>query len=429
MNNIHIPDHNFDFTKINFTKPQLVPGSSYFINFSYEDKPLYIRLPDCNSKQGFLKAGKKYYTDLMFSSANIELIEWMEKLELFCQNMIFDNRQEWFEGDMELHDIENYFTSPLKIYRSGRYYLSRVNVPNNLGKPNLKIYNEQEQIISIDDVKNHQKLASIIEIKGIKCTSTCFQVEIHMKQLMVLEDNNIFDSFLLTSKKSSSSVPIVNSNEQKISLIPPIENDINDDNNNDIIETNTIVNYHDNEVKDSIVIENANGNLDDKESVEDVQMDTDSDLNSEQPLEQNKESVNNNLEKNEENTNYNKEISETEELSIEQNEPSVVNNIAVDSNENVIDNVSVGEFSPSENNDLMEVEIPLDDLSMNESVHIKDKNDVYYKMYKDARRKARVARDLANSSYLEAMRIKNLYMLDSDSDTDSENSLDNEFNE
>ena len=33
-------------------------------------------------------------------------------------------------------------------------------------------------------------------------------------------------------------------------------------------------------------------------------------------------------------------------------------------------------------------------------------------MYKEAKRKARVARDLANSSYLEARRIKNLYMLE-----------------
>ena len=46
-------------------------------------------------------------------------------------------------------------------------------------------------------------------------------------------------------------------------------------------------------------------------------------------------------------------------------------------------------------------------------------------MYKEAKRKAKVARDLALSSYLEAKRIKNVYMLedttDSDEDSDYEN--------
>jgi hypothetical protein len=40
-------------------------------------------------------------------------------------------------------------------------------------------------------------------------------------------------------------------------------------------------------------------------------------------------------------------------------------------------------------------------------------------MYREARRKAKVARDLALSSYLEAKRIKNTYMLDDIEDSDS----------
>ena len=39
-------------------------------------------------------------------------------------------------------------------------------------------------------------------------------------------------------------------------------------------------------------------------------------------------------------------------------------------------------------------------------------------MYKEAKSKAKVARDLAISSYLEAKRIKNLYMLNDTSDSD-----------
>ena len=75
--------------------------------------------------------------------------------------------------------------------------------------------------------------------------------------------------------------------------------------------------------------------------------------------------------------------------------------------------------------ELQEVEIPLEQLSTNDSIYIRNKNSVYYEMYKEARRKARVARDLANSSYLEAKRIKNLYMLEETSDSE-DSDFDNE---
>ena len=39
-------------------------------------------------------------------------------------------------------------------------------------------------------------------------------------------------------------------------------------------------------------------------------------------------------------------------------------------------------------------------------------------MYKEAKRKAKVARDMSLSSYLEAKRIKNVYMLQDSSDSE-----------
>jgi hypothetical protein len=41
-------------------------------------------------------------------------------------------------------------------------------------------------------------------------------------------------------------------------------------------------------------------------------------------------------------------------------------------------------------------------------------------MYREAKRKAKISRDLALSSYLDAQRIKNTYMLDSIVDSDSD---------
>jgi len=83
-------------------------------------------------------------------------------------------------------------------------------------------------------------------------------------------------------------------------------------------------------------------------------------------------------------------------------------------------------------NELCEVNFNLDEIPMENTIHIKNRTDMYYKMYQEARQKAKVARDLALSAYLEAKRIKNTYMLDdihsssSDEDSDVESSVEGE---
>jgi hypothetical protein len=53
-----------------------------------------------------------------------------------------------------------------------------------------------------------------------------------------------------------------------------------------------------------------------------------------------------------------------------------------------------------------------------EVVQIKQRDEIYYNMYRNARKKAKIARDFAISSYLEAKQIKNTYKLDDIGDSD-----------
>ena len=86
------------------------------------------------------------------------------------------------------------------------------------------------------------------------------------------------------------------------------------------------------------------------------------------------------------------------------------------SNEEINDSSEI--VIPQNNSELQEIEVSLDEIPEEESFAIKNKDNVYYQMYKEAKSKAKVARDLAISSYLEAKRIKNLYMLNDTSDSD-----------
>lgn len=76
---------------------------------------------------------------------------------------------------------------------------------------------------------------------------------------------------------------------------------------------------------------------------------------------------------------------------------------------------------PAKTDEMVELddfEIDLDDAV--ETLQLRKRDDVYYKMYKEAKRKAKEAKILALSNYLEAKRIKSTYLLN-DEISDDEN--------
>ena len=127
MNIIH-PNNSFDFTKLTLAQPSGIQGGAYFTKINYNQSPLYIQTPKSLTKQTIITSGKKLYCDLMFENHLIMLIEWFEKLESTCQHLIFEKSAEWFQNPLQLNDIENVFNPILKIYKSGKYYLVRVNI-------------------------------------------------------------------------------------------------------------------------------------------------------------------------------------------------------------------------------------------------------------------------------------------------------------
>jgi len=366
--NMEIYDTNdsFDFEKVILTKPTLISGGNYFIRCLVNNSPLYIQPPKSKTKQGFTKIGKRFSCDLMFTNENENFIRWMENLENYCQQFIYRNREKWFDNNMEFHDIENYFTSPLKLYKSGKFYIVRVNsnISSITNKPALKIYDENENEVDIESIVENTNVLTIFEIQGIKCSTRSFQIEIDLKQMMVLQQNNIFERCIIKPKTIDPSIKKSKEEEVVVSdLVDSIEEPIKD-----IIADSNLEN-----------IENANVVMEPIE--EDIEFSVENSVpeTKEQPLE------------------------ETEDNILHGYLPEVID---VDIIQNTVDGME-------------EIDFNLEELTDNEPIQIKKRNDVYYEMYREARRKAKVARDLALSSYLEAKRIKNTYMLDDIEDSDS----------
>ena len=132
MDNIIEPNENFDFSKLSLAHPAGIQGGAYFTKIEFNKKPLYIQTVKSLTRQGIVKTGKKYYCDLMFDKNAEVLIHWFEKLEEKCQRLIFEKRDVWFQNALEENDIETAFNSLIRVYKSGKYYLVRVNIKNNL---------------------------------------------------------------------------------------------------------------------------------------------------------------------------------------------------------------------------------------------------------------------------------------------------------
>jgi hypothetical protein len=277
----------------------------------------------------------------VFRHEDEAFLEFLESLESFCHQQIFEHREKWFESDLTLVDIENCFVSPTKSFKSGKLNILRANVPIRLGKCNLKIFDEQEQDVPLDDIKEDTSMISILEIQGIRCSARSFQLEFEIKQLMTLRPMaDLFETCMLSKK-----TPTV-SKQVPLSVDEVVVATEEDDPVDEALVADT----------DELVEESTTDNL---EVV----------LGDEVPA---------------------SEEQDEEEFDLNMDPPS----------------------KPLEDSDLCEVDLEIPEEQ--EELKLKNPNEVYYEMYKEAKKKARIARDLAISSYLSVKQIKHNYLPDED---------------
>jgi len=348
MNEIVEPTIDYDFSKIFFGPPTSLAGESYFAKIINNNKQLFIQTPKCLTKQGFVKSGKKVYVDLMFDNNDTIFVDWIENLVSRCQDLIYMKKDTWFQSSLEKDDIESAFTSPFKIFKSGKYYVLRVNV-----KSNIKIYDENDSVFSLDDISNDKHLISIIEILGLKFTTKNFQLEFELKQAMIVSPdpflNECFIKKPTTKKESNHLENIINSSISELSK-------------------NVLIDKDELQVKDISIS---------KDSTNKSNVDFDFDL----------------------------------EETIKKKDDFIDLEVSFN-NENIV--LDVEEIEPNNLTELTEVNLE-ETLDNNlETITLKNPNQVYHEMYQSLKEKAKVAKKNAIMAYIELKKIKQNYMLDID---------------
>lgn len=376
----------FPFANLKGGKPTLVSSNNYFIKYTIQDHPIYIQLPKCKSKQGIINVGKKYFIDFLLTSDNEDFITWIEALETFSIDYLYTNRSEWFEEEMEKEEIETYFVSPIRVFKSGKFYILRVPIASAMGKPVMKIYNEDEVEVSYDSINEDTLLLSVLEFKGIKCSPRSFQLEIEAKQMMSMKPDEIFNQCIFRSSKSTESSSIENS----VSTTTP--QSLGEEVIQQIEEPHDVF-------------------------VEDNHSDPDTDNSREQqPILEENGDVPLLL------TNEQTPEPELMELNITTDDLEKNDQLQNDLEEDT----SLEKTSNSYG--LEEVEDFASSIETQQPLQLKEKGELYYEMYGDAKRRAKMLKDMALSAYLEAKEIKQKYNLD-DSDEDSSDEESNESDE
>lgn len=316
------------------------------------------------------------YCDLVFSQENEKFIQWLEMLEQTCCKRIYENRAKWFENDLEESEIENYLTSPYKIYKSGKLYVLRAIVPTLMEACDLKIYDEGEREVEYTDLKENDEVIVIAEFKGIKCAVRSFQFDIELKQMLLLSPKKLFNRCLISVHGGASTAA---------PQAPP-----NVENRTSKIEGAYI----------TATTETSSTKTEEHSVTQNVG-------------ENKQKGVRPDLEENSgEDLSPHLDVAKQTIQDMVANGGDVSSSVEIGRLQKTAKGGNVGEIE--------EVDFNLEDLENSPPIHLKERNDVYYKMYREAKKKAKEAKMLALSNYLEAKRIKTTYLLDSEDSDDSD---------
>jgi hypothetical protein len=363
----------FPFNRLTLLTPKPIPGGNHFSRFHIDDSPIFVHLPKCSTKQGIQISGnKKAYTDLQFTNDQERFLKWLETLTDKVQEIVFANSTTWFANEMDKAEIEETFQSPLKPFRSGQQYLMRVNIPIRLGKITLPIFDEDETAVDSTTVKAGGNILGVLEIQGLKFSPKSLQLEMEMKQVLVLPSSSMFEKCVLVSAPSSVIT------HKQTPLVAPVADEKEPENLAISFQEPPEINPLPLEpeiVEDPIVAVAVPVT----ETVEDAKT-----------LEQ-----------------------KIEEELLETTGPGPD-----------ADFLPLSE-SETPQDELQDVDICLENMTLQpiETLQLKNSKEIYYKMYRQARQKAKLARDLAISSYLESKHIKNIYVLEDLSDDEDETSF------
>jgi hypothetical protein len=281
---------------------------------------------------------------------------------------------------MNIEEVKEAFNNTIQPSKTGKYFTVKTIIESNQtnDEPLISIYDEENTLCDYKDISitRNTHIIPVLKIKGIKFNTgpgktSAFQFICELPQIMLAYSPNIFNKCLI-NKNISNTYGILSYDNKNNNSDFLNDNDDNDDECRDTLEEN-----HEDiqDVKQEEII---------KKSDEDILEEPKNDI----PV-------------------YNKYNDDIEEFELH------YNSINENDDNDIIDKDSIQEIKNVK-------PLNLDPLIL------KNPSTIYYKIYQDARNKAKEAKKNALIAYLEAKKIKNTYMIEDNQYSDNE--IDNDIN-
>jgi hypothetical protein len=418
----NIDDNTFHNIKLHSPTP--IQGGSYLAKMTLNDKPILFQMPKCSTKRGVASSGKRYYCDLLFTYDHTNVIDFVENIEMVARDKVFDKNELWFQDPPSLEDIEYNWNDSIKQTKQNFYLRTYVGNVKNVEKT-VSVYNSNQEKINIDSILPSSNIITIVEITGLKFSSSSFHINYCLRQIMVLEEEKpIFNKCLINFSKKPPATPSPNNDESPtltIQTTPTQDKDKDKDKDKDDLEktdtTPTNVNISkssDNQdiVKDECLNENpltttlSLTSLENERGEKACNDDKDLEILAPKPANFNDivesheqyPETDSDTETNQSPTNDLEETSNTE-LNLKQT--SIVDETTTKSNNDDKDSHSHETKDVINNDDLEIREVDLQIPEEDEMFQLKKPDTVYLDMYRQALEKAKEAKIKAIQAYLE----------------------------
>lgn len=352
-------NNTFDFSKISLSPPILQHGNFYVMNLLLNiTKDVIIQPPKCLTKNGITKIGKKYSCDLIFDTFNEPFFNLIENLEAKCHQIISSKSKNWFQTEMTIEDVKETFNNTIQPSKTGKYFTVKTVIGTNQtnDEPLITIYDEENAVCDYKDITINTHIIPVLKIKGIKFNTGPGKTTAFQ---FICE----LPQVMLAYSPNIFNKCLINkniSNTYGILNYNYKENDpefFNDDNKDFLEENNDEPNEKINED-----IGDFKNNVNSKDDIEEFELHYNS-------ITDDTTDVNNDI--NDENAGSIQEIKNVKPLILE---PLI----------------------------------------------LKNPSTIYYKIYQEARNKAKEAKKNALLAYLEAKKIKNTYMIEDNQFSDNE---------
>jgi hypothetical protein len=233
-----LPAPDFDFAgKFQLSPAIQEKGGGFSKLVTMKNHPVYVETPKSGIKET-IKSGK---LELLFDANDSIFVDWLEKLETFCQQT-FAKKNEQDGWGME--EVESLWTDSLKVYQSGKFYRLRVHVPSTttfyLESPQLdKDLPTPPTLMEKDKLTKTDSLISILEIRGLKITPSNIRLDIILKQALIVPPDPFLEKCFVHAVQRRTPLPNPNPEPEPEPTTEPITETITEPEPETITEPTT----------------------------------------------------------------------------------------------------------------------------------------------------------------------------------------------